>query len=225
MTLPCIELWWVCLQALLLHHTFVVLHPGLKLEYFRNQQWEQEWITQAEKLVHDKYASHYQGTQEPPAKEMNASDGAAVSFSFAIVLLLTWYGCSFSRIAILMLTLWNSRISQLAQRQQCQPTSLTITFDYLWKTSPNCWSGGLITVGHIPLCHAWPEIILVFQVGSIKSCIHATILTNLFKPHPLLLSTPSPRATKSFNSHAMSYPAYLSVHLSALVLGATAISS
>jgi hypothetical protein len=28
-----------------------VLHPGLKLEYFRHQSWEADWINEAEDLV------------------------------------------------------------------------------------------------------------------------------------------------------------------------------
>ncbi|KIJ17296.1 hypothetical protein PAXINDRAFT_47510, partial [Paxillus involutus ATCC 200175] len=37
----------------------MVLHPGLKLAYFRTKAWEQEWIETAEKLVHDKFANKY----------------------------------------------------------------------------------------------------------------------------------------------------------------------
>jgi len=29
----------------------MVLHPGMKLEYFHNQKWEGEWIEQADTLV------------------------------------------------------------------------------------------------------------------------------------------------------------------------------
>src|SRR5260221_341927 len=37
-----------------------VLHPGLKLEYFRQREWEKEWIEQAEKLVCEEYAANYE---------------------------------------------------------------------------------------------------------------------------------------------------------------------
>ena len=37
-----------------------VLHPGLKLEYFRQHDWEKEWIEQAEKMVHEEYAANYE---------------------------------------------------------------------------------------------------------------------------------------------------------------------
>src|SRR6266852_5674764 len=33
----------------------LVLHPGLKLDYFHVQEWEDKWINVAENLVHEKY--------------------------------------------------------------------------------------------------------------------------------------------------------------------------
>jgi len=38
----------------------MVLHPGMKLEYFRNQQWENEWIQQAQSLVCEEYNAKYE---------------------------------------------------------------------------------------------------------------------------------------------------------------------
>jgi hypothetical protein len=29
----------------------MVLHPGMKLEYFRQHEWKEEWIEQAENMV------------------------------------------------------------------------------------------------------------------------------------------------------------------------------
>jgi len=40
-----------------------VLHPGLKLEYFRQQDWEEEWVDNAESLVRDEYIAHYEGKE------------------------------------------------------------------------------------------------------------------------------------------------------------------
>lgn len=40
--------------------TPTVLHPGLKLEYFRQHQWEKEWIEQAETMVREEYAATYE---------------------------------------------------------------------------------------------------------------------------------------------------------------------
>ena len=37
----------------------MVLHPGMKLEYFHNKKWEVEWIEQAETLVQEEYAAKY----------------------------------------------------------------------------------------------------------------------------------------------------------------------
>jgi hypothetical protein len=33
------------------YHIAMVLHPGMKLEYFRTQKWKGEWIEQADTLV------------------------------------------------------------------------------------------------------------------------------------------------------------------------------
>ena len=45
----------------------MVLHPGMKLEYFRNQGWEEEWIEQAETLVCEEYGAKY----KKQAKDLN----------------------------------------------------------------------------------------------------------------------------------------------------------
>lgn len=38
-------------------HTYtIVLHPCHKLAYFKNAQWEDDWVTTAEKLIHDQFA-------------------------------------------------------------------------------------------------------------------------------------------------------------------------
>jgi hypothetical protein len=38
----------------------LVLHPGLKLEYFRQHDWEKEWIEQAETMVREEYRATYE---------------------------------------------------------------------------------------------------------------------------------------------------------------------
>jgi hypothetical protein len=38
----------------------MVLHPRMKLEYFKQADWEADWIEQAESLVCDEYVSSYQ---------------------------------------------------------------------------------------------------------------------------------------------------------------------
>lgn len=42
-----------------------VLHPGLKLEYFRVQEWEQEWIDAAENLTREEYVASYEDKEGP----------------------------------------------------------------------------------------------------------------------------------------------------------------
>ena len=49
----------------------MILHPGMKLEYFRNQSWEEDWIEQAGSLVHEEYHAKYEkeGTSVEPVRE------------------------------------------------------------------------------------------------------------------------------------------------------------
>jgi hypothetical protein len=41
------------------NENFSVLHPGLKLDYFRAHKWKNEWIEVAEDMVRDEYKTHY----------------------------------------------------------------------------------------------------------------------------------------------------------------------
>ena len=43
-----------------------MLHPGLKLEYFRGQDWEQEWIDVAESLTREEYMDSYEKLRLDP---------------------------------------------------------------------------------------------------------------------------------------------------------------
>jgi len=63
----------------------MVLHPGMKLEYFRNQKWEEEWIEQAENLVREEYISSYERVPEetnttPPENADADNDSGFASF-------------------------------------------------------------------------------------------------------------------------------------------------
>ena len=42
----------------------LVLHPGLKLEYFWQREWEEEWIDNAEELVYKEYVAQYEGKED-----------------------------------------------------------------------------------------------------------------------------------------------------------------
>lgn len=45
---------------MLANFSFAVLHPGLKLEYFRQHQWDEEWIDMAENLTREEYVVNYE---------------------------------------------------------------------------------------------------------------------------------------------------------------------
>jgi hypothetical protein len=49
------------------YHIAMILHPGMKLEYFRKQRWLKTWIETAQdsELVQDEYITRYQKIQEP----------------------------------------------------------------------------------------------------------------------------------------------------------------
>jgi hypothetical protein len=51
----------------------MVLHPGMKLEYFRNHHWEEEWVEEAERLVREEYIAQY----EKVANESTPQPGLA----------------------------------------------------------------------------------------------------------------------------------------------------
>jgi len=42
----------------------LVLHPGLKVEYFRQQDWADEWIDNTIDLVCEVYVSCYDGKED-----------------------------------------------------------------------------------------------------------------------------------------------------------------
>jgi hypothetical protein len=53
-----------------------VLHPGLKLEYFRQHDWEKEWIEQAETMVREEYAANYE--KAPAFEEMSVESSSVM---------------------------------------------------------------------------------------------------------------------------------------------------
>jgi len=48
-------------------HSMTVLHPALKLEYFCQHEWEEDWIDTALQLVQDEYTARYE--KALPAEE------------------------------------------------------------------------------------------------------------------------------------------------------------
>ena len=60
----------------------VVLHPSYKLEYFRTQRWEPEWISMAERIIREEWNEGYK------PKEVEGSGIASeptVSHSFTLI--------------------------------------------------------------------------------------------------------------------------------------------
>jgi len=53
-----------------------VLHPGLKLEYFRQHDWEKGWIEQAETMVREEYAATYE--KHTASEEMSDESSPAM---------------------------------------------------------------------------------------------------------------------------------------------------
>ena len=48
---------------------FLVLHPGLKTQYFRDQDWPEEWIDEALRLARETWHSHYKPAIPPAPRE------------------------------------------------------------------------------------------------------------------------------------------------------------
>ena len=55
-----------------------VLHPGLKLEYFRQQGWEEEWVDNAETLTCKEYIAHYDGKENVVTLAPDAANSVSV---------------------------------------------------------------------------------------------------------------------------------------------------
>lgn len=52
----------------------MVLHPGLKLEYFQQHKWEEDWIETAENLTREEYLDKYEGRS---GSKLSAGDVAS----------------------------------------------------------------------------------------------------------------------------------------------------
>src|SRR5882724_1392417 len=58
----------------------MVLHPGMKLEYFCNKNWKEEWIDEAERLI-EQYEKEADEASPMPSTSSNMnSDGGFASF-------------------------------------------------------------------------------------------------------------------------------------------------
>lgn len=58
---------------------FIVLHPAHKLHYFEKAGWETAWISNAEKLLRDKFEASYSmletDNQLPVGEDVEMTDG------------------------------------------------------------------------------------------------------------------------------------------------------
>jgi len=52
--------YYLLTNSLPVYRIAMVLHPGMKLEYFCNHNWEAKWIEEAERLVRTKYVEQYE---------------------------------------------------------------------------------------------------------------------------------------------------------------------
>jgi len=67
----------------------LVLHPGLKLEYFRQKEWEEEWIDNAEDLVYKVYVARYEGKEDLSGSNPDMPmEPVSQQIQFAYILLL-----------------------------------------------------------------------------------------------------------------------------------------
>jgi hypothetical protein len=63
----------------------MVLHPGLKLEYFQQYNWEQEWIDEVETLAQDEYIHMYEGKVESFKDTVEVQHGTQVHVCYYFV--------------------------------------------------------------------------------------------------------------------------------------------
>ena len=144
----------LCQSFLLCFNILSVLHPGLKLEYFRKHDWQEEWVDVAENLVREEYISNYENKMgEPePTRSVDASDEAIVG------LLLTFFSPArypaYGRPPSTR-TSPTLRISPSARRPLLSSMNLTIICVFLLKTLATHLSGGSISEGCIRTSHGW----------------------------------------------------------------------
>ncbi|KAG1861090.1 hypothetical protein C8R48DRAFT_604723, partial [Suillus tomentosus] len=63
-----------------LYQIAMVLHPGLKLEYFRQQEWNDEWISHAKEITSEVYVKQYKGKSNPAQVLDSGTTNDLVSF-------------------------------------------------------------------------------------------------------------------------------------------------
>jgi hypothetical protein len=103
------------------------------LEYFRRQEWEEEWIQVAENLIRMQYASAYDGNHKSPAtaESSQASEEMAVVCSDSVSQrdLIVFHATRLP----LMTNLLISQTSRLIQRLPAQQMSSMTIYEVLLK--------------------------------------------------------------------------------------------
>jgi hypothetical protein len=69
-------------DASMVYRIAMVLHPGMKLEYFRQHTWEVDWIEQAEDLVRDEYNLRYKNEAGPDQGPSASTSNDSSFFDF-----------------------------------------------------------------------------------------------------------------------------------------------
>ena len=65
----------------------IILHPGLKLEYFRQHNWEAEWIEEAENMTREEYIRTYENQVEPFEDMVEVQQGPQVHTYMPLLLI------------------------------------------------------------------------------------------------------------------------------------------
>lgn len=69
--------FYCCAYLLMFHNT--VLHPHYKIQYFRDKDWQEEWIAEAINITRSEWTTFYkvQANDAPPAAAASASAPSA----------------------------------------------------------------------------------------------------------------------------------------------------
>ena len=62
---------------LTLMHYLEVLHPRYKINYFRTQEWPEDWITEAMDLIRGEWTSRYKPAAPSPSAQAKGKDHAS----------------------------------------------------------------------------------------------------------------------------------------------------
>jgi hypothetical protein len=120
-----------CLAVLSLIFCLAVLHPGLKLEYFRRHEWEDDWIEQAENMVREEYIGTYENKDTASVDDAKAADkvGLMCRQGYDVPDL------DLSRLALQKVSP-NLLTFQLTLRPRRKSARLMNIFDCLWRMWP-----------------------------------------------------------------------------------------